>query len=91
MRPRLVVLYAREELPSRDLKLTEAAGREDANVVVRFPHDMSVFPRRDFAASFDANQVPLADPSQIIWDLENLGGTDRLEAAGELRKWLLNR
>jgi len=91
MRPRLAILYAREEPSTRDLKLTEAAGSESANVVIRFAHDMSVFPQRDFAAVLGTHQVPLADPTQIIWDLENLGGADRLEAAGELRKWLVSR
>lgn len=91
MRPRLVVLYAREELSLRELKLTEAVGRDDANVVIRFPDDTSVFPRRDLAAAIRTDQVPLADPTQIIWDLDNLGGADRLEAAGAVRKWLLNR
>ncbi|MEA2589629.1 MAG: hypothetical protein QOH66_2556, partial [Actinomycetota bacterium] len=34
--------------------------------------------------------VPLADPTQMIWDLHDLGGADRVEAAGVLREWLLN-
>ena len=29
--------------------------------------------------------------TQMIWDLRDLGGADRLEAAGELREWLLTR
>ena len=29
--------------------------------------------------------------SQMIWDLDYLGGSDRAEAAGELRTWLLAR
>jgi hypothetical protein len=91
MRPRVVVLYAREDIPTRDLKLTPTVGRDDANVVLRFPRDDSVFPRNDSAASLGTSEIPLADPSQIIWDLHELGGSDRLEAAGELRKWLLNR
>jgi hypothetical protein len=37
------------------------------------------------------NDVPLADPFQQIWDLEDLGGADRIEAAGRLREWLLAR
>jgi hypothetical protein len=31
----------------------------------------------------------LADPLQQIWDLQDLGGADRIEAAGRLREWLL--
>jgi hypothetical protein len=33
--------------------------------------------------------VPLTDPLQQIWDLENLGGADRIEAAERMREWLL--
>jgi hypothetical protein len=33
----------------------------------------------------------MADPTQMIWDLQDLGGADRLDAAGELREWLLTR
>jgi hypothetical protein len=39
----------------------------------------------------DGVDVPLADLTQQIWDLQDLGGADRLEAAGRLREWLLNR
>jgi len=27
----------------------------------------------------------------MIWDLHDLGGADRAEAAGKLRQWLLDR
>lgn len=91
MRPRVVVLYASEEVSTNVTKLTPAIGREDSNVILRFPQDQSVFPHRPSTASIDDHEIPLADTAQIIWDLQHLGGSDRLEAAGELRKWLLNR
>jgi DNA-binding transcriptional ArsR family regulator len=92
MRPRVVVLYASEEVPTDASKLTPAIGRDDANVILRFPQDQSIFPRRrPSTASIGSHEIPLADTTQIIWDLQHLGGSDRLEAAGELRKWLLNR
>lgn len=91
MRPRILVVYASEEVPTHALKLTPAIGRDDANVILRFPQDQSVSPRPPFTASLGDDEVPLADTTQIIWDLQHLGGSDRLEAAGELRKWLLNR
>lgn len=91
MRPRVVVLYAAEEVPTDQLKLTPAIGRDDTNVIIRFPQDESVFPRQDSTASIGDHNIPLAHRSQVIWDLRDLGGTDRLEAAGEIHKWLLNR
>lgn len=38
-----------------------------------------------------ADGVPLADPIQQIWDLHDLGGEDRLEAADRLRQAVLDR
>jgi hypothetical protein len=36
------------------------------------------------------SDVPLADPIQRIWDLRDLVGADRIDAAGRLRQWLLD-
>lgn len=35
--------------------------------------------------------MALADTTQMIWDLKDLGGSDREEAADKLGQWLLNR
>jgi DNA-binding transcriptional ArsR family regulator len=90
-RPSLVILYARYLIDPADLRLVSAQGPHDANVIVRMPDDRSVFPFRALVAQFQGNDVPLADPLQQIWDLEDQGGADRLEAAGRLRQWLLVR
>jgi hypothetical protein len=42
-------------------------------------------------AELDGVELPLADPTQMIGDLQDLGGADRLEAAREVRQWLLAR
>jgi len=62
----------------------------DANVIVRMPADRSVFPARELEGEFKGARIPLADPVQMIWDLHDLGGADRAEAAGKLRQWLLD-
>jgi hypothetical protein len=90
-RPTVVILYARQLLDPDRLGLVDAQGRHDANVIVRNPDDVSVFPRPPLVAKVGGVEVPLADPTQQIWDLQDLGGADRLEAAGRLREWLLNR
>lgn len=90
LRPRVVVLYSRADHPLDDIGLVEAIGRPDANVIVRHPQDLSVF-SHSTVGTFGEEQIPVVDVPQMIWDLEHLGETDRLEAAGELRKWLLNR
>jgi hypothetical protein len=58
---------------------------------MRVPEDRSVFPSYTFVAEVGGSDVSLADPTQLIWDLQDLGGSDRLEAAGRLREWLLTR
>lgn len=90
-RPSLVILYARHAIDPFDLGLTDAQGRHDANVILRNPEDRSVFPVPSLTGQVQGNEVPLADPLQQIWDLQDLGGADRIEAAGRLREWLLER
>jgi hypothetical protein len=90
-RPTLVILYAKRVIDPSSLGLTSAQGRHDANVLVRMPDDQSVFRTQAITGRVQDNDVPLADPVQQIWDLQDLGGADRLEAAGRLRQWLLAR
>ena len=89
--PSLVILYARHVTDPADLGLVDAQGKHDANVIVRMPDDKSVFPSSALVAQVQGNDVPLADPLQQVWDLADLGGADRIEAAGRLRQWLLAR
>ena len=89
-RPSVVILYTTHEIVPGDLGLVEAQGRHDANVIIRYPDDRSVFPVPNLIAELHGVEIPLAAPSQLIWDLQGLGGADRLEAAGMLREWLLS-
>jgi hypothetical protein len=88
-RPTVVVLYAPHPIDEETLGLVEAQGRHDANVIVRHPTDRSVFRDPPLVVQVDDVDVQLADEAQLIWDLQELGGADRLEAAGVLREWLL--
>ena len=89
--PAVVIVYAGYVLDNAALGLVEAQGRHDANVILRMPADRSVYAVPPLAAGLRGIEVPLADPAQMIWDLQDLGGADRLEAAGRLRAWLLSR
>jgi hypothetical protein len=84
-------LYAQDLVDAARLGLVQAHGRHDANVIVRMPIDRSVFPVPALVAEVQGAEVGLADPSQMIWDLRDLGGADRSDAAAELRTWLLTR
>jgi hypothetical protein len=90
-RPSEVILYTKQLVEAASLGLVEAQGRHDANVIVRMPGDESVFPTPALVTDVRGVEVTLADPTQMIWDLHDLGGSDRFEAAGKLREWLLTR
>jgi hypothetical protein len=90
-RPSTLIMYTNGTFDAADLQSIEAKGKTDANVILRMPADQSVFPRDDLAGEFKGARIPLADPVQMIWDLQELGGADRAEAAGKLRQWLLDR
>lgn len=90
-RPSKVILYVTDLIDPGDLGLVEAQESHDANALVCMPADRSVFPAHALTARAHGTQIWLADPAQMIWDLQRLGGSDRSEAAGELRTWLLAR
>lgn len=90
LRPRVVILYSRADHPLGDARVVEARGLADANVIVRHPRDLSIFAYPTMGA-LGNDLIPTVDVPQLIWDLQDLGGDDRLEAAGGLRRWLLNR
>jgi DNA-binding transcriptional ArsR family regulator len=87
--PSLVVIYGASKFSTNDLGLVEAVGRHDSNVIFRTPKDTSVFPSPPYLGALAGASIPLADPTQMLWDLTQLGGDDRLEAADHLREWLL--
>ena len=87
--PTVIVMYANEAVDLRRIGIVPAQGQDDANVILRSPSDRSVWPMPTLVANAGQAEIPLADPTQMLWDLADLGGDDRLEAAGELRQWLL--
>lgn len=87
-KPTHTVLYLRDSVALADLGLVEAKGRDDANVIVRLPNDMSVFSTLQHHP-IGSVVVPLVDVPQMMWDLLDLGGEDREEGAGRLREWFL--
>jgi DNA-binding transcriptional ArsR family regulator len=88
-RPSVVIFYTDHTLDEKALGIVEAQGPHDANVILRDPADRSVFRDRPLVVQVGDVNVCLADESQLVWDLQELGGADRLEAAGRLREWLL--
>lgn len=86
--PSVAIIYVVDAVDTNDVGLVPAKSRDDANVILRVPEDTSVFRSESLGDVTDVT-VPLADETQMVWDLHDLGGDDRIEAAGELKKWLL--
>lgn len=81
--PTLTVVYADGTLDLTVAGFVRAEGRVDATVIVRHTSDSTLLAAFEpWKSSVDG--LPLVDPVQQIWDLHDLGGADRLEAADRL-------
>ena len=87
--PTLTAVYSDHPLDLTPVGFVRADGRVDATVLLRHTSDSTLL------AAFEpwprvVGGIPLADPVQQIWDLHDLGGEDRHEAADRLRAGILN-
>lgn len=87
--PTHLIVYGKRQLRVPDRLAVRAKGREDANIVVVVPDDLSVACRIEHLVGTYGADVRLAEHTQVIWDLLQLGGDDRRRAADEVKKWLL--
>jgi hypothetical protein len=85
--PTTLLAYAPEPFSTDPLNMVEATGRRDANVIVRYPQDTSVFGSEPLTIT----GLRIVDPTQVIWDLNDQGGSDRREAGERVASWLLSR
>lgn len=88
--PTLAIVYAVASLPMDDAGFVEAEGLGDASLILRPVADGALLnPAKPWPSSVD--RIPLTDPVQQWWDLLDLGGEDRREAATRLRRAILDR
>lgn len=88
--PTVSVVYADSRLELDTAGLVSAEGRADASIIVRRTNDRTLLvPTPLWPSAVDG--IPLVDPVQQWWDLFDLGGDDRREAADRLRQAILNR
>lgn len=87
--PTLTVVYASKSLPLDDVGLVRAEGRADASMIVRWTHDDTLLSGPD--GPLVVEDIPMTDPVQQWWDLLELGGEDRAEAAERLRQSIIER
>jgi hypothetical protein len=91
--PAALVLYASRALPASDLGAVRADSPGAANVLLRSTREAPVqaWPKLSAQRGPDDVEVPLVDPAVMMRDLLDLGGSDRVEAAGVLRDWIMER
>lgn len=88
--PTLTVIYATEALSLDAVGFVRAEGRVDATLLVRHTKDATLLSACEPWPRI-VEGIPLVDPVQQIWDLHDLGGEDRCEAADRLRQAVLDR
>lgn len=88
--PTVTIAYVSDRLPVADAGLVPAEGRADASLIVRWTDDQGLLsPAPPWRA--EVYGLPIIDPCQQWWDLLDLGGEDRAEAADRLRAAILAR
>jgi hypothetical protein len=88
--PTLTVLYTAERFDLAAGGMVPAEGRGDASIALRLLKDPGLLsPAPPWPA--EVYGIPLVDPVQQWWDLLDLGGDDRREAAQRLRRAILER
>ncbi len=88
--PTVAVVYIGSRLELDAVGLVRAEGRADASIVVRRTNDRTLLVPTPFWPA-EVDGIPLVDPVQQWWDLVDLGGDDRREAADRLRRAILTR
>ncbi len=79
--PTLTVIYTNRVVSLDRAGFVEATARGDASVILRQVADPSLL---DPWTGVGQSPYPLAHPLQQVWDLNDLGGEDRREAADRL-------
>jgi hypothetical protein len=88
--PTVMVVYVDSRLGLEEAGLVQAEGNADASTIVRRTNDWTLLAPAPFWPR-EVEGIPLVDPVQQWWDLIDLGGDDRREAADRLRRAILDR
>ncbi|MDE0778265.1 MAG: hypothetical protein OSB43_18450 [Nocardioides sp.] len=88
--PTLTIVYTTESIALDEAGLVPAEGRADSSIILRWTRDPTLLtPAPPWPTQVD--DIPVTDPVQQWWDLLDLGGEDRVEAADRLRRAILDR
>ena len=89
--PRRSVIYTRAQPNLMDIGLVPVTSAEEATVSVCVPRDRSVWPLQPLVRSVGDRDIGVADPLQVLWDLQQDPSPDSGQAAERLRAWIQNR
>lgn len=88
--PTVTITYTADRLPAAKAGFVPAEGRADASLILRWTDDHRLLsPTAPWVDEVDGHRI--ADPCQQWWDLLDLGGEDRTEAADRLRLAIVAR
>lgn len=88
--PTLTIVYADALFDLEAAGLVPAEGRADASVLLRWTSDPTLLEQNaPWPATIDG--IALTDPIQQWWDLRDLSGEDRKEAADRLRRAIVDK
>lgn len=88
--PTITIAYVADQLPATEAGFVPAEGRADASLILRWADDHRLLsPAPPWVDEVDS--YPITDPCQQWWDLLDLGGEDRAEAADRLRSAIVAR
>lgn len=88
--PTIAVVYTDSALDLTSAGLVPAESRADATIIIRHTSDTTLLSPFEPWPSRVAG-TPLTDPVQQVWDLHDLGGADRVEAADRLTVEVIER
>lgn len=87
--PTVTIVYAEDQLALESARMVPAEGRADASILWRATDDRTLLTVAARPAAIDG--IPITDAVQQWWDLRDLGGEDRLEAADRLRRAIIDK
>jgi hypothetical protein len=88
--PTVAIAYVSDRLQIAEAGMVPAEGRAEASLILRWTDDQSLLsPAAPWRGEVDGFRI--VDPCQQWWDLLDLGGEDRSEAAARLREAILER
>jgi hypothetical protein len=68
--------------------LVQVGGTADTAVAVCVPDDRSVWPAEAITRSFRGHRIRVADPIQVLWDMQAAADDDSIQAAEKVARWL---